>query len=245
LCPFEVECEPPCQWNRQLCQCVDFIGSPCQGGGGGLGGGCQYQTEEDPWLDGNDCNICIDGADNDCDNATDWQEPACFRRCYSPIVIDVSGDGFDLTSAAAGVAFDLNSDGIGEKLSWTAAGSDDAWLALDRNANGFIDNGQELFGNYSPQPPSRTPNGFLALNDFDKSANGGNAEGRIDARDAIFSSLRLWRDINHNGISESNELRSLSSMDVQAIDLGYRESRRVDKHAIYSDIGRGLRPTRY
>lgn len=231
LCPVVQTCEPPCQWNRQLCECVDLIGSPCGGGsGGGGGGGCQYQFEENPWLDGYDCGICIDGADNDCDNLTDSQESACFWRCYSPIVIDVSGNGFSLTSAAEGVAFDLNSNGVAENLSWTAAGSDDAWLALDRNGNAFIDNGQELFGNYTPQPQSQKRNGFLALAEFDKLQNGGNQDGRIDRRDAIFSSLRLWQDTNHNGISEFLELHGLSSLDVTAIDLDYRESRRRDQH---------------
>jgi hypothetical protein len=147
----------------------------------------------------------------------------------SPILVDVKGDGIVLTGPAGGVDFDLNGNGTRDRLGWTTANSDDGWLALDRNGNGNIDNGSELFGDYTVQPAAPKKNGFLALAEFDKPANGGNADGIIDRQDQIFGELRLWQDSNHNGLADSGELHTLLSTNVNALELEFKESKRVDQ----------------
>ncbi len=182
---------------------------------------------------------CVEGEIPFCDFP--WFTDICLKccvqtpggDCLSPIVIDIDGDGFSLTSAPGGVNFDLTADGNRERLGWTAAGSDDVWLVLDRNGNGKIDDGSELFGSFTPQPnppAGEQRNGFQALAVHDKLENGGNSDGLISRDDGIFDSLRLWRDIDHNGRSRNSEIFRLPQLGLRKIHLDYEISRRTDEH---------------
>jgi len=156
----------------------------------------------------------------------------CQTKIFSPVLVDIAGDGFNMTSAENGVQFDIDIDSFKQQISWTSAGSDDAWLALDLNNNGTIDDGKELFGNFTNQsnpPDGEALNGFLALGEYDKIANGGNNDGVINSQDPVFTYLRLWRDANHNGISESSETHTLTELGIAEFDLDYKESKRTDE----------------
>lgn len=156
-------------------------------------------------------------------------DPA-FCAQNDPIIISLTDRRYRLTDLDGGVVFDLGDTGVPAQVPWTHPDSDEAFLFLDRNGNGTIDSGRELFGDVTPQHLSDSPNGFLALALFDDSLSGGNEDGRISAADGIFPQLGLWRDANHNGFSEPDEMLTLVDVGLEWIDLDYSKSARVDRH---------------
>jgi len=173
------------------------------------------------------CGSCGCPAGQDCYCGLEYELGYCYCVPGTPIVIDLDGNGFHLTNPAQGVPFDFFMSGP-VQISWTAAGAGEGWLVLPPK-DGLIENGTEMFGNLTPQPKSEDPNGFAALAVYDDPKNGGNGDGIIDWHDAIFSRLRIWRDFNHNGVSEPSELISLPDAGIVSISLFYTETGYVDK----------------
>jgi hypothetical protein len=178
-----------------------------------------------------DCSVFNGGGDY---YVWDSMEGRCVPFLGSPIIVDTGRDGYRLTSVKNGVHFDLDVDGVPELTAWTRRDSDDAFLAMDRNRNGLIDNGTELFGNHTPAYADRTEvttlNGFEALAFLQGSAYGpSRLDHQIDRADAAFAQLLLWRDANHNGLSEPDELTPLGAAGVRAISTTYKETKRVDR----------------
>lgn len=211
------------------------LGPPGMQGGGGSGGGQQPDTcfcAGSAGLIPPGSGVCAGGSIPACPMGSfSGGSPGVCCWYNSPIVLDINGDGFSMTSNANGVRFDISGRGYATRVSWTAPDSDDAWLVLDRNENGRIDDGQEMFGDACPQPAGQAPrNGFSALAMYDQASFGGNGDGKITRRDQVFKKLRLWQDRNHNGVSEAEELSSLPALDVVAIRLDFQESRRTDSY---------------
>jgi hypothetical protein len=191
-------------------------------------GDCQDQlacANPGAWSSQNYCDInACDHWDDDCNGVED-----AYQCNGSPILVDLDGSGVKLTDELDGVRFDLNADGTLDRVSWTETGAEVGFLALDRNANLSIDNGAELFGNFTPQNTSSRPNGFSALALYDTLPYGGNRNGLIDSGDSIYSQLLLWVDGNHDASSQRQEMKELREAGIAAIDLDFRESRRTDR----------------
>jgi hypothetical protein len=183
-------------------------------------------NDEDWYINpGADPNCGDPYGDQNCNGEYDGYE----YPCTSPLILDVTGSGIRLTSWSEGVQFDLNNDGVREQLSWTVGGDHGSWLALDRNGNGRVDDGAELFGSTTEQGQG-SGNGFAALAVFDETGRGGNGDGWITADDAIFSSLLLWTDRDHNGLSGQGELETLASTRVVGISLKAQIIHRRDRY---------------
>jgi len=158
----------------------------------------------------------------------------CGHPCEEPVLVSLQDGEYTLTNTQNGVWFDLSGDGVPQRLPWTARGSDDAFLVLDRNANGAVDDGRELFSHVTPQPPlghGEVPHGFRALAVFDEPLNGGNSDGLISLDDLIYPHLRLWRDADHDGQTDPGELLTLAMAGVQSLSLTYTDANEhLDRH---------------
>ncbi len=145
-------------------------------------------------------------------------QPPC-----DPLIIDLGAHGIQLHSLEKGVYFDLDNNGFAEKTAWIDI--EDGFLALDRNNNGKIDNGGELFGDQVIlKDGSKSSSGFEALAEYDE-----NNDGVIDCKDMVFEKLMVWTDKNHNGISEADELGTLDKYNIVSISLKHTEKSITDE----------------
>ncbi|ATZ68340.1 calcium-binding protein [Acinetobacter haemolyticus] len=144
-----------------------------------------------------------------------------------PLSLDLDSDGkISTLSKNPGVYFDLDNSGFAEKTSWIAP--QDGLLVLDRNGNGKIDGGAELFGTETfLADGSLAGNGYIALQELDA-----NHDGEISEADEIYHQLRIWQDINSNGVSESNELKTLQELNIKSISLNYESNSTIDENNV-------------
>jgi len=144
--------------------------------------------------------------------------------CYSPIFVQLDQGPFEFSSAQNGVLFDMFGTGRRVRLAWPES-PNTAWLALDRNRNGVIDDGTELFGN-----TRRLDSGGMARNGYEVLADlDANEDSIIDAQDPSFDDLLTWEDRDRNGRSSSDELKGLKDTSIVALHVGFSESRRQDR----------------
>jgi hypothetical protein len=132
----------------------------------------------------------------------------------SPLILDINNNGTSSTRLGnSNVYFDMDGDGFKERTAWVEQG--DGMLVLDRNGNGTIDNGTELFGNFTPLASGNSASdGFEGLLQYDE-----NHDGKIDRNDAAYNQLRVWMDDNQNGITDAGELKTLQEAGVASVKL--------------------------
>ena len=138
------------------------------------------------------------------------------KKKVDPLSLDMNGDGFKVTSIEDGVYFDLDNNGLAEKINWISGG--DAFLALDKDKDGIIENGNELFSEHTILKNGKSAkNGFEALAEYDD-----NKDGKINQQDAIYKELLIWIDKNQDGFSDVDELVNIESAGVSEIILNYK-----------------------
>jgi trimeric autotransporter adhesin len=147
----------------------------------------------------------------------------------SPLILDLNGDGVRTVDENHAVWFDIDADGVLDKVNWTFWESEEGFLVLDRNGNRKVDDGSELFGDATPLPSGgRAENGFVALAAYDQPSLGGNGDGVITSRDAVWPKLRIWIDSNQDGISQPREMGPLARFGIVGLGLSAVQSDDLD-----------------
>jgi trimeric autotransporter adhesin len=142
---------------------------------------------------------------------------AAWRLPRDPLVLDLDGNGIETTapSSISPILFDHTGNGIKTGTGWVSP--NDGFLVLDRNGNGTIDTGAELFGDSTPlSGGGLAADGFAALADLDS-----NTDGVVDASDARFVELRVWRDLNQDGLSQAGELSTLAATGIASLTVAH------------------------
>ena len=141
----------------------------------------------------------------------------------TPLILDLNGDGVRTTDVAHGVLFDVNDTGSPVHTGWVDA--HDGLLVLDLNLDGRIHSGAELFGSGTTLASTggKAADGYAALRAYDL-----NADGVINALDAVFQNLQVWQDNNTDGVSDAGELHSLASLGIASLDLNALAGAQVD-----------------
>ncbi|WP_083228450.1 Calx-beta domain-containing protein, partial [Veronia pacifica] len=145
------------------------------------------------------------------------------KEYITPLVLDLDGDGVETISVdVSKINYDLDADGVSHVTGWTA--SDDGFLVWDINQDGLINDGSEMFGaGTNLADGTKARDGIQALAQHDL-----NADGKIDASDAIYAQLNVWVDANQDGITDPNELKTLAELDITSISLGAVASDEMD-----------------
>jgi hypothetical protein len=148
---------------------------------------------------------------------------------YDPLVLDLNGDGIQTTDATSMVWFDIDGSGRKNHITWTNPRTAEAFLWLNLFGKSRVDNGSELFGVGTVlSDGSKAKDGFEALRMYDQTAQGGNGDGVIDSRDAVWSHLHLWVDANHDGACDPGETWPLARWRVVGLSLAPEASATVD-----------------
>jgi hypothetical protein len=151
---------------------------------------------------------------------------------YDPLILDLDGNGVKTSTVDDGVVFDVFANGNAVQVAWTDG--IDGFLVLDRDGDGAITTGAEMFGDFTHmQDGTLAKDGFEALRDLDS-----NSDGLFDANDDLFDLVQVWVDANRDGVSDASELFGLSELGIKSIHLNPESSDRVENGNLYGLISK-------